>query len=86
MTQDIKIPSNQIIDIEFTFPDSNHWYRTSVSVSSYVSVMNSGLLYGKPIATVKLWGAAEAELGTCYLVYDFLLAKSGRSPFRNINE
>lgn len=63
--------------LEFLYAEGGRWFRTSVTKSEYLKVLNSGMLDNKPIVAVMIF---EHEGQDC--IYDFSLAKRGEMPWR----
>jgi len=63
--------------LEFRYPGEARWFRTSLTKSEYLKVLNSGMLDDKSIAAVMIF---EHEGQDC--IYEFTAAKRGEMPWR----
>jgi len=76
-----------MIDLTFKHTSGTREYSTLVTVDEYITILNSGMIDGKTLSYIKLWGHDYTDTPEKdYLVYDFELAKSGRPPFRKLSE
>jgi len=70
-----------MITAEFTFTEAGFWYSLDLESTQYVKLMQTGSLPdGKSVCAVKLFDFPQDE--GCALIYDFVLAKKGITPWR----
>ena len=77
-------PSDQIVEVELAFTEAGRWYRTDMSVVEYTQVLRTGMIEGQPVAAIKNT-VCTSEIGTSYIIYDFILAKRGIPPWRSFD-
>jgi len=66
---------------EITFNEGGYWYSISLEPAQYMKLLQTGSLPdGKSVASVKLFDFPDEE--GVSLIYDFVLARRGSTPWR----